>query len=107
MAEPTVTILNERERAFQNRHPWGFSRAVKSLEGSPADGDIVLLRNEDGKFLARGYWNHQSQITVHVLTWDEHVQIDDDFWRSRLERSVRSRVIENEQHRLGVPNAYR
>lgn len=107
MAEPTVLIREDREKMFEKRHPWVFSGAVRSAEGSPADGDIVTLRGESGAFLGRGYWNHHSQINVHVLTWDEAQNIDDEFWRSRLQRSISGRAVENAQHQSGVPNAYR
>jgi 23S rRNA (cytosine1962-C5)-methyltransferase len=107
MAEPTVIIRSDREKIFEKRHPWVFSGAIRSVEGSPSDGDIVVLRGESGAFLARGYWNRQSQINVHVLTWDEDQPIDDDYWRHRLQRSISGRIVENAQHDHGVPNAYR
>ncbi len=107
MAEPTIIIRRDREGMFEKRHPWVFSGAINAVEGSPADGDIVTLRGESGAFLARGYWNHHSQINIHVLTWDEKQSIDDDFWRARLQRSINARTVENAQNRAGVPNAYR
>jgi 23S rRNA (cytosine1962-C5)-methyltransferase len=107
MTEPTVLIRQDREKMFEKRHPWVFSGAVRSVEGSPADGDIVTLRGESGVFLGRGYWNHHSQINVHVLTWDEGQRIDDEFWRTRLQRSISGRAVENAQHQSGAPNAYR
>src|SRR5260221_13978567 len=103
MAEPIIIIKHERERMFQNRHPWIFSGAIRSVQGEPADGDIVTLRGESGQFLARGYWNHHSQINVHALTWDEHEAIDEMFWRKRLERAIQAREIEDKS----LPNAYR
>ncbi|MEP7286771.1 MAG: class I SAM-dependent methyltransferase [Chloroflexota bacterium] len=105
--EPIVIIALDRERMFQKRHPWVFSGAIRSVKGDPADGDIVTLRGESGIFLARGYWNHHSQIRVHVLTWDEHEIIDEAFWRVRLERAIQSRSVENAQHNSGSLNAYR
>ncbi|MBX3066495.1 MAG: class I SAM-dependent methyltransferase [Anaerolineae bacterium] len=101
-----ITIRADRARVFDNRHPWVFSGAVHKVSGSPADGDIVALRDEDGKFLARGYWNSHSQINVHVLTWTEDQNIDDNFWRSRLQRAISARAVENAQHER-TPNAYR
>ncbi len=77
MPESTVIIRSDRARVFGYRHPWVFSGAIHEVTGSPADGDIVALRDRDGKFLARGYWNHHSQINVHVLTWDEQQAIDE------------------------------
>src|SRR5262245_24126474 len=107
MAEPTVIIRSDREKVFEKRHPWVFSGAIQSVDGGPADGDIVVLRGESGVFLARGYWNHHSQINVHVLSWNEDQAIDDDFWRSLLQRSINGRAVENTQHDRGTPNAYR
>src|SRR5439155_25999719 len=107
MAEPTIIIRSDREKMFEKRHPWVFSGAIQSVEGTPADGDIVVLQSESGVFLARGYWNHHSQINIHVLSWDEAQAIDDDFWRSRLKRSISGRAVENAQHDHGTPNAYR
>ncbi len=93
MSEPVIVIRRDRERMFEKRHPWVFSGAIHALNDDPADGDIVALRSENGTFLARGYWNHHSQINVHVLSWDEDEPIDDEFWRSRLKRAIDARVV--------------
>ncbi|MBX3080808.1 MAG: class I SAM-dependent rRNA methyltransferase [Anaerolineae bacterium] len=106
MPEPTVIIRSDRARVFGNRHPWVFSGAIHEVQGSPADGDIVALRDRDGNFLARGYWNHHSQINVHVLTWDEDQAIDDAWWRNQLTRAISARAVENALHER-TPNAYR
>lgn len=92
---------------FEKRHPWVFSGAIHAVNGDPADGDIVTLRDGNGAFLARGYWNHHSQINIHVLTWNEDQAIDETFWRARLERSINARAVENAQYRANTPNAYR
>src|SRR5258707_65685 len=103
MPEPVIVVRRDRERMFEKRHPWVFSGAIHTVKGDPADGDIVDLRTENGQFLARGYWNHHSQINVHVLTWDEHEAIDETFWRKRLERAIQAREIEDKS----LTNAYR
>jgi 23S rRNA (cytosine1962-C5)-methyltransferase len=106
MSEPSLTIRNDRARVFGNRHPWVFSGAIHAVNGSPADGDIVPLLDDNGNFLARGYWNSHSQINVHVLTWDSGQVIDESFWRKRLERAISARATENALHER-TPNAYR
>src|SRR5258708_4345721 len=106
MTEPTIIIRQERAKMFEKRHPWVFSGAIHAVNGEPADGDIVTLRDGNGAFLARGYWNHHSQINIHVLTWNEHQAIDEPFWRARLERSISARAVENAQYRANTPNAY-
>ncbi len=89
-SEPTVIIRRDKAGMFQRRHPWVFSGAVRAVKGSPPDGGIVALYDDDGLFLGRGYYNSKSQITVHVLTWDDE-PISAAFWRSRLARAVRGR----------------
>jgi 23S rRNA (cytosine1962-C5)-methyltransferase len=89
--EAAVIIRPDRVSMFEKRHPWVFSGAIQAVQDDPADGDVVALRAGDGTFLARGYWNRQSQIRVHVLTWDENQPVDEAFWRSRLARAIAAR----------------
>ncbi|HBY93879.1 MAG TPA: 23S rRNA (cytosine(1962)-C(5))-methyltransferase RlmI, partial [Chloroflexi bacterium] len=80
---PTVTLKRGREKPVRLRHPWIFSGAIAR---SPAvePGTIVEVRDTQGTFLARGYFNPTSQIRVRLLTWDEAEPIDTAFWRRRL-----------------------
>lgn len=107
MTEPVAIIHERGHRAILRRHPWVFSGAIASVEGDPVDGDIVALRTRRGDFLARGYWNSQSAIRLHLLSWDESEAIDDHFWRARLQRAIDARQDENDRSRAGTPNAYR
>ena len=86
-----VLLKRGREKPVLNRHPWIFSGAIKRIEGEVADGDVVEATDYRGRFLARGYLNRRSQITVRLLTWDEGEVIEGDFWRRRLERAFASR----------------
>jgi 23S rRNA (cytosine1962-C5)-methyltransferase len=107
MSEASVTLHEGRQKAVLRRHPWVFSGALDRIEGGPADGDILTVRDASGKFLARGYWNSQSSIRIRLLSWDESETIDDAFWRGRLERAIQARRVENRVYRGGTPNAYR
>ena len=46
----------------------------------------------DGSWLARGYYNSRSQITVRLLTWDQGEEITREFWRRRLQASLTRRA---------------
>ncbi|MDX2140347.1 MAG: class I SAM-dependent rRNA methyltransferase [Chloroflexota bacterium] len=87
----TVTIVKGREKPIVQQHPWVFSGAIQRVQGHAQPGDIVSVQAADGKFLARGYWNSESQIQVRILTWQDEA-IDDDWWRARLERSIAARA---------------
>jgi len=86
-----VLLKRGREKPVLNRHPWVFSGAIKRIEGEAADGEVVEVADYQGRFLARGYLNRRSQITVRLLTWDEGEVVGRDFWRRRLERAFASR----------------
>jgi len=102
-----IVIRADRERPFALRHPWVFEGAIESVLGQPTDGELVDLVTVRGEFLARGYWNSQSQIRVHVLTWQADESIDTAWWAARLTRAIGARALLNVEHQAGKSNAYR
>jgi len=86
-----VVLKRGRIRPVQRRHPWVFSGAVDRVEGDPADGDIVDVRDAGRNFLARGYINRHSQIMVRILTWREEEAVDARFWRERIQVALAAR----------------
>jgi 23S rRNA (cytosine1962-C5)-methyltransferase len=87
----TVILKRGRAKPVLKRHPWIFSGAIDRVMGEPCDGDIVDVRDAGNNWLARGYYNTQSQIVVRLLTWEQEESIDGAFWRTRLERAIASR----------------
>lgn len=98
--EGTIILKAGREKPVRNRHPWIFSRAIERAQGA-VDGETVRVLSHQGDFLARGYWNHHSQIQVRFLTWQDEV-IDDTWWTNTLRRAVQSR-----RARLKLGSAFR
>lgn len=86
-----VLLKKGRATPVLRRHPWIFSGSIHHIEGDPDDGDIVDIRDVGHNWVARGYINRGSQITVRLLTWDEDEIIDPAFWRRRLERCISAR----------------
>jgi len=99
-----VKLKPGRDKPVRNRHPWIFSGAVSSIEGTVKDGDLVHVADSHGRYLATGYLNRRSQILVRLLTWDADEVVNADFWRRRLERAIagRSRLAKDP-----ATNAYR
>jgi 23S rRNA (cytosine1962-C5)-methyltransferase len=87
----SVVLRPGREKPVLNHHPWIFSGAIGRIEGEPADGDIVEVIDHERHFLARGYINRHSQITVRLLSWAKHQTLDLSFWRQRIQRAVNYR----------------
>ncbi|MBC7234929.1 MAG: class I SAM-dependent rRNA methyltransferase [Chloroflexi bacterium] len=87
---PAIRLKRGREKPVLHRHPWIFTGAVRETQGEPQPGDVVDVLDQNGAFLARGYYNPHSQIVVRLLTWNEEA-IDAAFWRRRLETSIARR----------------
>lgn len=90
-------IKQGREKPIRQQHPWIFSGAIASAQDA-APGDIVTVVAHDGTFLARGYWNPQSQIQVRILNWHDE-PIDDGWWRRMLKRAIDGRAWYNDLRR--------
>jgi 23S rRNA (cytosine1962-C5)-methyltransferase len=86
-----VYLKSGRDKAARNRHPWIFSGAVERIAGDPDDGDIVTVRDTSGRFLAQGYLNRRSQITVRLLSWDEDDTITPSSWQRRIASAIARR----------------
>ncbi len=71
-----IHIKNGKEHILGFGHPWIFSQGLLAAEIK--NGEIVDVMSSDGKrFLARGYYNGNSQIAVRILTRDPNEEIDD------------------------------
>jgi 23S rRNA (cytosine1962-C5)-methyltransferase len=84
----TVVLKPKRARPFFGRHPWVLDSAVGTVDGSPADGDVVDLATHDGHFVARGLWNSRSRIRVRLYAFDAATPLDDAFWHGRIASAV-------------------
>lgn len=99
MSEGIITIKKGREKPIRNQHPWIFSGAVARAENAD-DGELVTVVDHKNNFLARGYWNSQSQIQVRILTWQDE-PIDDAWWHKMFTRAIDARYVRTQ---FGVGN---
>ena len=77
-----IILRKGKEESLKRFHPWVFSGAVHHTEGDLAEGDIVEVLNNEGRFVALGHWQVGS-IAVRVLTFNRQ-KIDLEFWKKRL-----------------------
>ncbi len=90
-AKPAIILKAEREKSLQRRHPWIFSGAVECIDGAPASGDTVAVRDAAGNFLAWAAYNADSQITARVWSWHEKEVVDTAFFRKRIADALAAR----------------
>lgn len=74
-------------------HPWIFSGAVDRIKGKPENGEVVTVTDHSGAFLAKGFYNDHVRIAVRVLEWNEEVEVDEIWWRARIQKAVNARKI--------------
>lgn len=89
MADGIIHIRKGREKPIRNQHPWIFSGSIYKAENAE-DGDIVSVFDYKKNLLGRGYWNHNSQIQVRMMTWQDE-PIDEAWWRTMLTRAIEKR----------------
>jgi len=86
-----VILKPDREKPVIQNHPWIFSGAIERITGEPQNGDIVDVLDSSGSFLARGYINQKSQITVRILTRDVDEEINEPLFRRRIADAINYR----------------
>ncbi|MEK7131447.1 MAG: class I SAM-dependent rRNA methyltransferase [Patescibacteria group bacterium] len=91
-----LTVQKQRVGPILGHHPWVFSGALKQIPEGLKSGDAVVLINEEGQFLAQGYFNSYSQIAVRLWSWDEQEVVDDKFFEKRISAAyaVRKNFVE-------------
>ncbi len=95
-------FLKPGKEAFVRRfHPWIFSGAVASIEGHPADGDVVRVFDHHRNFLATGHF-HEGSIAVKILSF-QPTNLDAEFFAKKLTEACRVRGLLN----LSDTTAYR
>ncbi len=86
-------ILNKgKDKAAWQLHPWVFSGAISAALGKPQNGDIVSVYNIEDEFIAYGIYNGNSRVAVRLLEWDPSQEINKQWWRNRVSKSVNNRL---------------
>ena len=84
-----VELAKGLARHLRAGHPWVFRKALRQLPKVPAGSVVDIL--EQGKFVARGYYDPHSPIAVRILSRDPREAIDQAFFDRAVERAWASR----------------
>ena len=79
----TITLRKTRETRVRGGHPWIYASEIEKVEGAFENGDIVDVADFRGKFIGRGFYNPQSQISLRILTRRDE-PCDRDFFARRI-----------------------
>jgi 23S rRNA (cytosine1962-C5)-methyltransferase len=64
-----IILKSGREKSFRRFHPWVFSGAIKGIEGSPVEGDLVDVFSGKDEFLGTGHYAGGS-IAVRIVSFE-------------------------------------
>ena len=81
-----IFLKSGKEQSVKRLHPWIFSGAIKQIQGSPKEGDLVSVYDNHGDFLAWGHYQ-PSSIAVRILTFENQIP-DRQFFRQRISAAI-------------------
>ena len=79
-----------KEKRVFTRHPWVFRSDIDRLDGPVMPGDIVDIKSSKGRFLAKAFYNPNSQIALRIMNYRDEA-IGRDFIFSRVHEAVEYR----------------
>ncbi|GCE28362.1 ribosomal RNA large subunit methyltransferase I [Dictyobacter alpinus] len=100
---PATSLKPRRDESLQSGHLWIFSGALQQAPHWVENGGILDVKSDTGKFIARGYYNANTDIAIRILTHDPDEAIDSDFLRRRIRSAMQLREVFEPE----VTNAYR
>ena len=81
-----VIILKKNEgRLLKAGGVWVFDNEIESILGEYENGEIVIIKDNDGITLGKGFINDNSKIRVRLLSRNADTEIDRKFFRMRVE----------------------
>lgn len=72
------------------RNLWVYNREIKNLSKNIKPGEIVKIYSPSGRFLATGYVNPNSKITVRILSFED-IEVDYRFLKTRIQQAYEIR----------------
>ena len=83
-----IYITPKGERAARGGHPWVYADEITNIEGRYANGDLVDVVTNKGKYLGTGFINDNSKIKVRIISTNTNDKFDAAFWQRRLQYAV-------------------
>ncbi len=96
-----IKLKPNKSKKVRKFYPLVYRDEVADVSSSVEDGDLTVLLDERGKFLAWGSYSAKSHVAFRALTLNDE-PIDRNFFASRFRSAPPQR-----QHLRGVTNAFR
>ena len=97
-----VTLKKGEGRMVKSGGMWIFDNEIATIVGTFKNGDIVLVHDFDGYPMGKGFINQNSKIRIRLLTRKMDVEIDEQFFKERVEKAweYRKKTVDTSSCRL-------
>ncbi len=85
-----VIVNSKGKEKLKNLNLWLYKDELKEIPKSVKPGDLVHVKDETGRFLALGYANPKSLITVRILSFSKR-EINIGFFKERIQNALSKR----------------
>lgn len=92
MERAKAVLKKERKKRTESGHPWLFAGEIDRMEGEATPGELVDVVNHQGRYVATGYWNPASQITIRIVAHKPIAAMDEAFFKEKLEQCKQHRM---------------
>jgi len=86
-----LRVAPEAERAIRGGHPWLFEGSIREQSREGEAGDLAVVFDRKGRFLAVGLYDPDSTLRVRVLQHGKSASIDEQWFEGRLAEAAQRR----------------
>lgn len=79
-----VTLKKNEGRLLKAGGAWVFDNEIESVMGDCENGEVVIVKDNDGITLGQGFINENSKIRIRLLSRNADTEINRDFFRMRV-----------------------
>lgn len=80
----SVVLHRKKKHRLEEGHPWIYRSDIERTDGELEPGDLVRVLNHQGAYMATGYYNPQSMITVRIVSYSPLAEMDQAFFEKRF-----------------------
>ncbi|MCF6410797.1 class I SAM-dependent rRNA methyltransferase [Pseudalkalibacillus salsuginis] len=89
--EIVLTIKSKYFNKFKSGYPLLFKEAIVNLNDLKEEGTLLMLIDEQKRFIGKGYYGKQNKGYGWILTRKEHEEIDYEFFERKIKEAIRHR----------------
>ena len=87
-----IRVKPAAERTLRMGHPWLFDQSITKLSHAGDAGDLAIVFDSKGHFLAAGLYDPHSTIRVRVLQHRKPATINQDWFKAKLAAAAQLRA---------------